>query len=109
MRVNTVFSKLLGIDRLEAGQVESWSIHWTRMETPFQKLLFLLACAGACYGVWWFYKREPDYCPHKRRVVLSVLRAAGIFILLVILAGPVLAVVKSGVAKSKVVVLVDVS
>ncbi|MCZ7648035.1 MAG: hypothetical protein M5U26_22710 [Planctomycetota bacterium] len=100
---------LLSIDRLEGGKVERVSLHWANLETKFHVLLFLLAGAAAAYGVWWFYKREPDYCPNKRRKILAALRSAGLFLLLVILAGPVLRIVKSGVAKSKVVVLADVS
>ncbi|MBI3829291.1 MAG: hypothetical protein HY291_07230 [Planctomycetes bacterium] len=106
---NSILAKLLGIDRLEGGQIDSWSIHWVNLKTPFQVLIFILATLASGYIVWWFYKREPDYCTKKRKYIMSVLRALGIFILLVILAQPVLEVVKSGVAKSKVVILVDTS
>ncbi|GMV81021.1 MAG: hypothetical protein AMXMBFR7_22050 [Planctomycetota bacterium] len=104
-----VLAKLLGIDRLEGGNIDQWSIHWTNLETPFQILLFLLAGGAAAYAVWWFYRREPDYCPSKRKKLLAALRTAGVLLLLVILAGPVLEIVKSGVAKSKVVILADTS
>lgn len=107
--LNTILSKLLGIDRLEGGQIDSWSIHWANLQTPFQALVFILAAAIGGYIIWWFYKREPDYCPQKRRYILSGLRGAGLLVLLVILAQPVLDIRKSGVAKSKVVVLVDTS
>ncbi|MCW8129342.1 MAG: hypothetical protein KIS92_03070 [Planctomycetota bacterium] len=106
---NTILAKLLGIDRLEGGQIDKWSIHWANLKTPFQVLLFLVAAAVSVGIVWWFYKREPDYCTRKRKIIMSALRAGGIFILLIILAQPVLQVEKSGVAKSKVVILVDTS
>ena len=107
--MNKLLAKLLGIDRLEGGQIESWSIHWTNLQTPFHWLLLILATAGVGYGMWRLYKMEPDYCSLKRKIWLSGIRTLGIFLLLIIIAGPVLRIVKSGVAKSKVVILVDTS
>ena len=101
--------RLLGADRLAGGDVERWTVHWTRLETHFQVFLFLLAFAAAVYGIWWFYRREPAYCTRRRKLFLAALRALGLLILLVILAGPTLEIVKSDTVRSKVVVLVDVS
>jgi hypothetical protein len=101
--------KLLGADRLAGGDVERWTVHWNRLQTHFQVFLFLLAFAAAIYGIWWFYRREPAYCARRRKVFLAAFRALGLLILLIILAGPVLEIVKSGTVRGKVVVLVDVS
>lgn len=107
--MNPYLAKLLGADRLEGGNIEEWSIHWTNLETAFHVLVFILVTAAACAGVWWFYKREPDYCSRQKKITLAALRSLGVFILLVILAGPVLEITKTGVDKSRVAVLVDVS
>src|SRR4029077_4032043 len=59
------------------------------------------------YGVWWFYKREPEYCTLRRRKFMAGCRFAGVLILLLIIANPVLDVVLNNLIKGKVVVLVD--
>ena len=63
--------RLLGADRLAGGDVERWTVHWTRLQTHFQVFLFLLAFAAAVYGIWWFYRREPAYCARRRKVFLA--------------------------------------
>lgn len=104
-----VWSWLLGLEQLEGADVERWTVQWARLETPFQAFLFLLAAAGACCGVWWFYRQEPAYCSRWRKMLLAALRSLGLMVLLLILAGPVLALVKSSTLRGKVVILVDVS
>jgi hypothetical protein len=101
--------KLLGVKAQQGGDIEHWSISFTNLKTPFQILVFLLITAALGYGVWWFYKREPDYCPAKKRKVLAGFRYAGLLILMFILSGPVLELVLKGYVKGKVVILVDSS
>ncbi|HYF48674.1 MAG TPA: hypothetical protein VEJ63_04680 [Planctomycetota bacterium] len=101
--------KLLGVKAQQGGSIEHWSITFSNLKTPFQILLFLIATAALAYGVWWFYKREPDYCSLKRRRTLAGLRYAGLLILMFILSGPVLELVLRGYVKGKVVILLDSS
>jgi hypothetical protein len=105
-----LFLKLLGIKSTGAGgDIVHWDIVFTNANTPFRKLLLLLAGIAVGYGIWWFYRREPDYCALKRRRALALLRFLGALILLLIISGPVLQVVLQGYVKGKVVVLVDAS
>ena len=103
------FIRLLGIRAVQEGHISDWRIDFSRAETPFQKLVFLMGAALAAYVVWWFYKREPDYCALRKRRLLAGLRYAGLLILLFILSGPVLRVFLRGYIKGKIVVLVDSS
>jgi len=104
-----LIGKLLNLDLEDEGTLQGWSIHWTNMSTPQQILLFLLAAAACVAIVWWFYKREPEYCPRKRKLWLASFRAAGLFVLLAILAGPVLMISYTKPVRSKVVMLIDAS
>jgi len=102
-----LFLKLLGVRNAEDAHVVDRTVVFANLKTPFQILVFLMAAAGAAYVVWWFYKREPDYCPIKKRRVMAGLRYGGIAILLFILAGPVLKLTLQNNVKGKVVILVD--
>jgi hypothetical protein len=99
----------LGLERLFESDVQGWSIRWSRLETPFQALLLVLAFGAACYAVWWFYRNEPAYCSRPRKRLLAVLRSLAFLVLLVVLAGPVLELTKAGALRGKVLILVDVS
>jgi hypothetical protein len=100
---------LLGIRAVKEGHIDRWSIYFSHAKTPFQRLLFIVAGVAAGYAVWWFYKREPDYCALRKRRGLAALRFAALATLLFILSGPVLEVFLRGYIKGKVVVLVDAS
>src|SRR6185295_12657977 len=102
-----LFLKLLGVENAEDAHIVERRIAFANLKTPFQILLFLMASAGAAYVVWWFYKREPDYCPIKKRRIMAALRFCGISILLFILSGPVLKLTLQNNVKGKVVILVD--
>lgn len=104
-----LIAKLLGIDRLETGQVEHWAVHWNNLDQPFNRLVFILALVGAGYAVWWFYSREPAHCRLGRKLCLAGLRMGGMLVLLTILAGPTLEMLKSGTSRNKVVILLDTS
>jgi len=108
-RMFELFLKLMGIRAVQEGHISDWKIDFSRAETKFTKLVFLIAAAAAAYVIWWFYKREPDYCALRKRRLLAALRYAGVLILLFILSGPVLKVFLRGYIKGKIVVLVDAS
>ena len=101
--------KLLGVRFSEGGNVERWNVYFTNLKTPFQLLIFILAAGAAAYAIWWFYKREPDYCTAARRRLLAGLRFGGLLVLLFIISGPVLEILLRGFVKGKVVILVDSS
>ena len=101
--------KLFGIRPIENGEIYDWHINFVNAKTPFLKLVILLGAALLGYGVWWFYKREPDYCPLPRRRAMAALRFLGFATLLFIISGPVLEVLLRGYVKGKVVILVDAS
>ncbi|MCY3020287.1 MAG: hypothetical protein NTW87_14815 [Planctomycetota bacterium] len=103
------FLRLLGIRAIQEGHIDRWSIYFSNLKTPFQRLVMLMAAAAAAYVVWWYYKREPDYCPLRKRRGLAALRYGGIAVLLLILSGPVLEVFLRGYIKGKVIILVDAS
>ncbi|MCX7804201.1 MAG: hypothetical protein N3A38_03325, partial [Planctomycetota bacterium] len=102
-------AKLLGMERLEGGEVESVRLSFAHLQTPYHVLAFLAAEALLVWAVIFFYRREPAYCPRRRKVAMAAARILGLNILLLILAGPVLEIVKSGTSRSKVAVLLDVS
>src|SRR5579871_4341134 len=99
--------RLLGESAKDGVEIRHWGIHFVNLKTPFQGLLFMIAAAVAFYGVWWFYKREPEYCTMQRRRFMAGCRFMGVLILLLIISNPVLDVVLNNLIKGKVVVLVD--
>lgn len=107
--MNELWLKLLGIKNVSGGTVTDWHIHFTNLQTPVQKLIFLGAVGALAYAVWYFYRREPEYCPLRRKRTLAGVRYGGLLVLLLILSGPVLEVVLQGLVRGKVVVLVDAS
>ena len=98
--------RLLGV-RSADGELMRLHIRFANLRTPFYGLLFLLAAGALAYAVWWFYKREPEYCRMWRRRTLAALRYAGLLVLLLIIAGPVLEMTVAGKMRGKVVVLID--
>jgi hypothetical protein len=107
--MKSMLLRLFGIKGVEGGEVARWHIYFSNLKTPFHCLLFLLAAAGVAYIIWWFYKREPDYCSPRRRRVMAGCRFGGLLILLLIISGPVLEVFLSGYVRGKVVILLDAS
>ena len=101
------FYKLVGIDPLDTTSISNWQISFANMKTNFQQLLFILVAIALGFGIWWVYKREPDYCPIPKKRIMAACRMAGVFILLLIVANPVLAVYVRGSSRGKVVILVD--
>ncbi|MEI6236637.1 MAG: hypothetical protein WCT04_26565 [Planctomycetota bacterium] len=99
--------KLIGIDAFDGTSVSNWQINFANMKTNFQRLIFVLLSLALGFGIWWIYTREPDYCSTAKKRVMAACRMAGVFILLLIVANPVLAVFVKGSAKGKVIVLVD--
>ena len=99
--------KILGIDPFNDASMYDWKISFANAKTSFHKLVFLLLAAALVFGVWWVYKREPDYCPVKKKRWMAFFRSMGVLILLLIVANPVLAVLMHGTVRGKVVVLVD--
>ena len=89
------------------AEIGSWNIRFANASTPFQKLLFVMAGGAAAYGIWWFYKREPEYCTPRRRKIMAALRLMGVLILLFIISNPVLDLMLRSYVKGKVVILVD--
>ena len=89
------------------GEIYHWKIRYANANTPFKGLLFVLAGCAAGYAIWWFYKREPEYCTLRRRKIMAVLRLIGVAILLFIISNPVLDINLRNYVKGKVVVLVD--
>ena len=60
--------RLLGIDTFDSSAVDGWpTITFANMKTNFQLLIFILLAGALGYGIWWCYKREPDYCPRPAR------------------------------------------
>ena len=107
-----LFLRLFGVKGLDNGEIVHSSIYFSNLKSlgaNYQILMLAIAAAAAAYGVWWFYKREPDYCSQRKRRVLAGLRYSGILILLFIISGPVLQVTLRGFVKGKVVILVDAS
>lgn len=103
------FLRLLGIRESFDGSIDRWRIHFANLQSPFAYLVFILAALAGGYAIWWFYRREPDYCPLERRRIMAGLRMGGLLVLLTILAGPVLEVFMRGYVKGKVVFLIDAS
>src|ERR1043165_4543654 len=102
-----LFYKLLGIDAFDSASMYNWHVTFANMKTNFQRLIFVLLAVALGFGVWWVYKREPEYCPMRRRRFMAACRIAGVLTLLLIVANPVLAVYMRGAVRGKVVVLVD--
>ncbi len=82
---------------------------WVNCETRIQGLIFVLASLAIIAVIVHFYRKEPDYVKRRKKIYLGVLRFLGCSVLLVILAGPVLEVVRSDVVKSTVVLVFDQS
>jgi hypothetical protein len=99
--------KIIGIDPLDSTSISNWQISFANMKTNFQRLIFVLLGIALGFGIWWVYKREPDYCTTAKKRIMALCRMAGVFILLLIVANPVLAVFVRGSARGKVVVLID--
>ena len=99
--------KIIGIDPLDSAAINNWQISFANMKTNFQRLIFILLGLALSFGIWWVYKREPDYCPINKKRIMAACRIIGVFILLLIVANPVLAVFMRGSSKGKVVVLID--
>src|SRR5476651_2544876 len=95
--------RLLGMGRVENGTIDRVNIRFANAGTPFQKLLFILAAGAAAYGIWWFYRREPEYCTERRRKTMAILRFLGVAILLFIISNPVLDLSLRSFVKGKVV------
>src|SRR5579863_1998308 len=106
--MNLLF-KLLGVKGIENGEIVRWRPYWNNLKTRPQELLMLLVAIALGYGVWWFYKREPDYCSLRKRRFLAGLRTSALMVLLVIICGPMIEVFVRSVVKGKVVILVDAS
>src|SRR5579862_2063126 len=104
-----LFYKLIGIDteRTDITSSYDWKLSFGNMKSNFQILIFVLLGAALAFGVWWVYKREPDYCPMRKRRIMAACRVMGVLTLLLIVANPVLAVYTRGSVRGKVVVLVD--
>src|SRR5437868_12801285 len=99
--------RLLGMDPIVNGEIYRFQIRFANASTGFQKLLFVLAACALGYAIWWFYKREPEYCTMRRRKIMTALRILGVIILLFIISNPVLDIGLRNYVKGKVVVLVD--
>src|SRR5208283_160481 len=108
MPMKALLLKLLGVREAD-GDIMRLHIRFANLRTPFYVLLFLLAAGALACAVWWFYKREPEYCALWRRRTLAALRYCGILSLLFIISGPVLDMTLAGRTRGKVVVLVDKS
>ena len=100
-----LFYKLLGIDPFDSASMYHWQVSFANMKTNFQRLIFLLLGVALGIGVWWVYKREPDYCSMRKRRIMAACRIAGVLTLLLIVSNPVLAVYMHGYVRGKVVVL----
>src|SRR6185295_19814138 len=102
-----LFYKLLGIDSFDSASMYNWQISFANMKSNFQRLIFLLLGVALGFGVWWVYKREPEYCSMRKRRIMAAFRILGVLTLLLIVSNPVLAVYMHGTVRGKVVVLVD--
>src|SRR5262245_31943110 len=103
-----LFYKLLGLnlDQFDTSGT-NWQLSFANMKTNFQRLIFVLLAVALGFGVWWVYKREPEYCPMHKRRLMAAFRIMGVLTLLLIVSNPVLAVFTHGTVRGKVVVLVD--
>ncbi len=99
--------KLIGVEPFDNASMYNWQLTFANMKTNFQRLIFILLAGALGFGVWWVYKREPDYCPANKKRAMAICRILGVLILLLIVSNPVLAVFMKGTVKGKVVVLVD--
>src|SRR5437763_7270260 len=95
--------RLLGMDPIVNGEIFNLHIRFANANTGFQKLLFVLVAGALGYAIWWFYKREPEYCTLRRRKIMTALRLLGIVILLFIISNPVLDLSLRNYVKGKVV------
>ncbi|MBA2480478.1 MAG: hypothetical protein H0V44_07430 [Planctomycetes bacterium] len=92
-----------------SGGAVQWPPHFPRCETPVQKLVFIALAIAAVALVVWFYRKEPDYVPLKKKRVLAGLRILGFMLLLFVLSGAFLEVLSREESKRTLVVLVDQS
>src|SRR5690349_9067563 len=105
--MNEWILKLLGIQPFEGASMYDYKISFANAKTGFQGLIFILIAIALSFGIWWVYKREPEYCSLRKKRWMAFFRIMGVLILLLIISNPVLAVFVKGSVRGKVVVLVD--
>ncbi len=105
--MNELILKLLGIQPFNGASMQSYQISFANAKSGFQGLIFILIAIALSFGIWWVYKREPEYCSLKKKRWMAFFRIMGVLILLLIISNPVLAVFVKGSVRGKVVVLVD--
>src|SRR6185295_14672700 len=85
-----LWSKVLGIDRIQIPEHAEWSITWQHM--PPLWVLLLLVIPAILVAVGMVYRRERQDVGAGPKVVLTVFRALLLLLTLLLLMGPVLTV-----------------
>ena len=84
-------------------------VRFARMEERWEVFLFAAAAAGAVFLIWQFYRREPDFVPRRKKLLLTALRSLGVMVVLLVLAGPIVEVTRTTAGRSSCIVLLDTS
>jgi hypothetical protein len=77
------------------------------LSSSFHMLFLLAALCTACGSSFWMYRRTVPPVPRKIRNLFLVLRAAAFFLILLLLADPMLSFVTKNTRSPQIVVLVD--
>jgi hypothetical protein len=102
-----LWSKLLGIDRVQISKDADWSITWQHM--PPAWVLFLVIIPAVVFVIAMIYRRERQDVGSGAKVVMTILRASLLLLTLFLLMGPVLTVETIKKRKAFIIVLLDES
>ena len=102
-----LWSKLLGIDRVQISRDADWSVTWQHM--PPAWVLFLLIIPAIAGVIGLLYRRERQDVGPGAKIFLTILRSALLLLTLLLLMGPVLTVETIKKRKAFIAVLLDES
>ena len=102
-----LWSKLLGIDRVQISKDADWSITWQHM--PPAWVLFLVIIPAVLFVIALIYRRERQDVGTGPKVAMTLLRAGLLLLTLLLLMGPVLTVETIKKRKAFIIVLLDES
>lgn len=103
--MNELLGNLLRIENVRS--IDRWELGFAAAWAQRHPEWVLLGCLAAIALAIWFYRRFQPALPRGRRVALSVLRAALLALLVVLLADPVLQVTLQHVSRPLLWLLVD--
>jgi hypothetical protein len=102
-----IWSRLLGIDRVQISKDADWSITWQHM--PPAWVLFLLIIPAVIFVIAMIYRRERQDVGSGPKVAMTILRGGLLLLTLLLLMGPVLTVETIKKRKAFIIVLLDES